>query len=76
MKVPAAVVHRADPPLTIETVELDGPRESGVRMELIATGICRMPIDPMTTRKRKPGDSERRFELMHNGESIRSVVVH
>ncbi len=36
----AAVAHAAGKPLTIETVELDGPRAGEVLVELKATGIC------------------------------------
>jgi S-(hydroxymethyl)glutathione dehydrogenase/alcohol dehydrogenase len=40
MQVRAAVAHRAGAPLSIETVELDGPRAGEVLVELKATGIC------------------------------------
>ena len=40
MKMRAAVAHEAGKPLTIETVDLDGPREGEVLIEVRATGIC------------------------------------
>ncbi len=40
MKVRAAVAHKAGKPLSIETVELDGPRAGEVLVEIKATGIC------------------------------------
>src|SRR6266849_3492673 len=40
MDVRAAVAHKAGAPLTTETVQLDGPREGEVLVELKATGIC------------------------------------
>jgi S-(hydroxymethyl)glutathione dehydrogenase/alcohol dehydrogenase len=40
MDVRAAVAHRAGAPLTIETVQLDGPRAGEVMVEIKATGIC------------------------------------
>jgi S-(hydroxymethyl)glutathione dehydrogenase / alcohol dehydrogenase len=40
MQVRAAVAHKAGAPLTIETVELAGPRHGEVLIELKATGIC------------------------------------
>ncbi len=40
MKTRAAVAHMADAPLTIEEVELEGPREGEVLVEVKATGIC------------------------------------
>ena len=40
MDVKAAVAHKAGAPLTIETVQLDGPREGEVLVEIKATGIC------------------------------------
>ena len=40
MKTRAAVAWKAGAPLTIETVELDGPRAGEVLIEVKATGIC------------------------------------
>jgi S-(hydroxymethyl)glutathione dehydrogenase/alcohol dehydrogenase len=40
MKVRAAVATRAGAPLSIETVELEGPRAGEVMVQLKATGIC------------------------------------
>jgi len=40
MKVRAAVAHRAAAPLTIETVDLEGPRAGEVLVEIKATGLC------------------------------------
>ena len=40
MKVRAAVAREAKKPLSIETVDLDGPREGEVLVEIKATGIC------------------------------------
>jgi S-(hydroxymethyl)glutathione dehydrogenase/alcohol dehydrogenase len=40
MDVRAAVAHAAGKPLTIETVQLEGPRVGEVLVELKATGIC------------------------------------
>ena len=35
-----AVAHQAGKPLTIETIEVEGPREGEVLVEIKATGIC------------------------------------
>lgn len=40
MDVRAAVAHEAGQKLTIETVQLEGPKEGEVLVELKATGIC------------------------------------
>ncbi len=40
MDVRAAVAHRAGEPLTIEKVQLEGPRAGEALVELKATGIC------------------------------------
>ena len=40
MQTRAAVAFEAGKPLSIETVELDGPREGEVLVEIKATGIC------------------------------------
>ena len=40
MQTRAAVAHKAGAPLSIETVDLDGPRSGEVLVEIKATGIC------------------------------------
>ena len=40
MKVRAAVARKAGAPLTIETVDLEGPRFGEVLVEIKATGVC------------------------------------
>ena len=40
MKTRAAVAWKAGAPLTIETLDLEGPREGEVLVEIKATGIC------------------------------------
>ena len=40
MKTRAAVAWAANQPLTLETVELEGPKAGEVLMEVMATGIC------------------------------------
>src|SRR5499425_2760087 len=40
MKTKAAVAHKAGAPLTIETVDVEGPKAGGVLVEIKATGIC------------------------------------
>ena len=40
MKVKAAVAFQAGMPLCIETVELEGPKNDEVLIEIKATGVC------------------------------------
>jgi len=40
MKVKAAVAHRSGVPLSIETVDLEGPKAGEVLLEVKATGVC------------------------------------
>jgi len=40
MQVRAAVAHEAGKPLTIETVQLEGPHEGEALVEVKATGVC------------------------------------
>ncbi len=40
METRAAVAHKAGQPLTIETVDLEGPKQGEILVELKATGIC------------------------------------
>jgi Zn-dependent alcohol dehydrogenase len=143
MDVRAAVAHKAGAPLTIETVQLQGPKAGEVLVEIKATGIChtdeftrsgadpegwgvsviigvagagqeiktrpfqlvtgrvwkgtafggargrrdvpkivdwymegKINIDDLITHKLKLADINQGFDLMHEGKSIRSVVVY
>ncbi len=40
MKIKAAVAHRANAPLSIETVDLEGPKSGEVLVEIKASGVC------------------------------------
>src|SRR5919107_1513973 len=67
MRTRAAVAHKAGAPLTIETVQLAGPRAGEVLVQLMATGICH--TDEFT---RSGGDPEGLFPciLGHEGAGI------
>jgi len=67
MKVKAAVAHKAGGPLTIETVDLEGPRAGEVLVEIKATGVCH--TDEFT---RSGADPEGLFPaiLGHEGAGI------
>ena len=67
MDVRAAVAHKAGAPLTLETVQLDGPRAGEVLVEIKATGICH--TDEFT---RSGADPEGLFPaiLGHEGAGI------
>ena len=67
MDVRAAVAHQAGQPLTIETVQLDGPRAGEVLVEIKATGICH--TDAFTL---SGGDPEGLFPtiLGHEGAGV------
>ena len=45
MRIHAAVLRQKGGPLTIEELELDGPREDEILVRLVASGICRTDID-------------------------------
>ncbi|MDY0066514.1 MAG: S-(hydroxymethyl)glutathione dehydrogenase, partial [Steroidobacteraceae bacterium] len=40
MKTRAAVAYEAGKPLEVTTVELDGPKDGEVLVEIKATGVC------------------------------------
>ena len=67
MQVKAAVAHKAGAPLTIETVDLDGPKAGEVLVEIKATGICH--TDEVT---RSGADPEGLFPaiLGHEGAGV------
>ena len=53
MDVRAAVAHKAGAALTIETVQLQGPKAGEVLVEIKATGICH--TDEFTRSGARPG---------------------
>jgi len=67
MQTRAAVAWKAESPLTIETVELEGPRAGEVLVEIKATGVCH--TDEFT---RSGGDPEGLFPaiLGHEGAGV------
>src|SRR4029450_13206333 len=67
MDVRAAVAHKAGAPLTVETVQLAGPKAGEVLVEIKATGICH--TDEFT---RSGGDPEGLFAsiVRHRGAGI------
>jgi S-(hydroxymethyl)glutathione dehydrogenase / alcohol dehydrogenase len=69
MKVRAAVAFKAGAPLSIETVELDGPRHGEVLVEIKATGICH--TDEFT---RSGDDPEGLFPVILGHEGAGVVV--
>ncbi len=69
MEVRAAVAHKAGAPLTVEKVELDGPKAGEVLVEVKATGICH--TDEFTL---SGGDPEGLFPLILGHEGAGVVV--
>jgi S-(hydroxymethyl)glutathione dehydrogenase/alcohol dehydrogenase len=67
MKTRAAVAWKAGAPLTIETVDLEGPRAGEVLVEIKATGVCH--TDEFT---RSGGDPEGLFPVIlgHEGAGV------
>ncbi len=71
MDVRAAVAHKAGAPLTVETVQLQGPKAGEVLVEIKATGICH--TDEFT---RSGSDPEGLFPaiLGHEGAGVVAEV--
>ena len=67
MKTRAAVAWEADKPLSIEEVELDGPKAGEVLVEIKATGVCHTDAYTLSGL-----DSEGKFPciLGHEGAGI------
>src|SRR5450756_902727 len=67
MKTRAAVAFSAQAPLTIEEVDLDGPRAGEVLVQIMATGVCHTDAYTLSGL-----DSEGRFPsiLGHEGAGI------
>jgi len=69
MKTRAAIAYRAGEPLVIETVDLDGPKEGEVLVEIRATGVCH--TDEFT---RSGADPEGLFPVIFGHEGAGVVV--
>ncbi len=69
MKTRAAVAYKAGDPLVIETVDLEGPKEGEVLVEIKATGICH--TDEFT---RSGADPEGLFPAIFGHEGAGIVV--
>ena len=69
MQVRAAVAHEAGKPLTIETVDLEGPRAGECLVEIKATGVCH--TDEFT---RSGADPEGLFPAIFGHEGAGVVV--
>ncbi|HVU04047.1 MAG TPA: S-(hydroxymethyl)glutathione dehydrogenase/class III alcohol dehydrogenase [Polyangiaceae bacterium] len=69
MKTRAAVAYEAGKPLVVEDVELDGPREGEVLVEIRATGVCH--TDEFT---RSGSDPEGLFPVIFGHEGAGVVV--
>jgi S-(hydroxymethyl)glutathione dehydrogenase/alcohol dehydrogenase len=67
MKTRAAVAWKAEAPLTIETVNLEGPKSGEVLVEIMATGVCHTDAYTLSGL-----DSEGKFPaiLGHEGAGI------
>ena len=67
MKTRAAVAWKAGEPLTIETVDIEGPKPGEVLVEIMATGICHTDAYTLSG-----ADSEGKFPaiLGHEGAGI------
>ena len=67
MKTRAAVAWKAEAPLTIETVDLAGPKAGEVLVEIMATGVCHTDAYTLSGL-----DSEGKFPaiLGHEGAGI------
>ncbi|NUX54232.1 zinc-binding alcohol dehydrogenase [Paraburkholderia sp. JPY418] len=74
MKSKAAIAWKAGAPLTIEKVDLEGPRASEVLIEVKATGISH--TDYSITHRLPLERINEGFDLMKKGESIRSAVLY
>ena len=67
MRTRAAVAYEVNQPLVVEEVELDGPRQGEVLVEIMATGVCH--TDEFT---RSGADPEGLFPVIfgHEGAGI------
>ena len=66
MKIRAAVLHQAQSPLSLETLELEPPRADEVLVRMVATGICHTDIAMMS----RPFPVNQPIVLGHEGAGV------
>lgn len=66
MKITAAVCRQTHQPFSLETLELEEPRENEVLVKIVATGICHTDINMRNT----DGFSPKPIVLGHEGAGI------
>lgn len=75
MQIQAAVLNASQGALSIETLELESPREREIRVRLVATGVCHTDISVMN----RPFPVDQPIVLGHEGagvvESVGSAVT-
>lgn len=73
MKARAAVAWEAGQPPTIDTIDVEGPREAEVLLRIVATGVCHNDFGGVKGRSELPGYVERYL----SGEiKIDEMVTH
>src|SRR3954452_21068215 len=72
MQIEAAVFRKPHAPLTIETVDIDGPTRREVLVRTVATGVCHSDLHVVDGVGRFPLD--RPFVLGHEGAGIVEAV--
>ena len=70
LSIKAAVLHAPQTSLRIETLKLEEPRDSEIRVRLIATGVCHTDISMMN----RPFPVEQPIVLGHEGAGIVEAV--
>ena len=66
MQIQAAVLNNAQGSLSIETLELEPPRDREVRVRLVATGVCHTDISVMN----RPFPVDQPIVLGHEGAGV------
>jgi S-(hydroxymethyl)glutathione dehydrogenase/alcohol dehydrogenase len=54
MKIKAAILHEVNTPFSVETLDLDAPREGEVLVKVAATGVCRSDLHLKTGTTQHP----------------------
>ncbi|MBL0420700.1 NAD(P)-dependent alcohol dehydrogenase [Ramlibacter sp. AW1] len=70
MKVKAAVLHAPQTPLSIETLELEDPRDDEILVRLVATGVCHTDISMLA----RPFPVQQPIVLGHEGAGMVEAV--
>ncbi len=71
----ASVLFEQGKPLSVEDLELEPPRRGEVLVRMAASGVCKLKIDQLITRRYGLDEANEAFRALAAGELARGLIV-